>query len=990
MNLPPGGILPQAHFGAGIMATRISRAVLESYLNCKTKAVLKLAGHQGSMSDYEALLIASRKEVRRQAIGKILALHPESEVARGIPLTATALRDGPTFVLDATLEDGLLALDLDGLKRVDGPSKLGDFHYVPMLFQEGQKVGKEQRLLLELFGLLVSRIQGRLPNTGVVWHGRECKATRVRLNPDLRKIGRLLKDVEEMAGGESPPKLILNEHCQVCEFLVRCHDRAVQEDNLSLLRGMGEKEIKGYARKGIFTITQLSHTFRPRRRGRRAEQKGLRRYHALHALAIRDRRIYVFGTPQCPIAPAAIYLDVEGKPDDGLIYLVGLVIVHDGLEEHYSFWADTPDQESAIFDQLLDVVERFEDFVIYAYGSYEKAFLKRLGKRSARGHLVEKMLKSLVNVLTLVYSNLYFPCYTNSLKEIGRCLGFSWSGDQPSGIQSITTRTTWEATRDEERKQWLKTYNLEDCLALRCVTEFVQAVSAWASSGAGRPWEGTDSPQVALVHELDKAANISKWGKTRFVHPEFNYINDCAYFDYQRERVFVRTSRKLRRRKRLGRGVSHNRKLRKSKDYVIVETHCPSCSSSDVEAITKQRTDVKGRRAKRAFDLVVTPGGVRRKVIECRSPVHRCRRCGHQFIPASYQNLDRHFHGLKSWSIYLHVAHQISFGTLEELLGEMFGIKVCDNEILMFKNLLAEMYRQTCRSLMEKILSGQVVHADETEVKLKTGKGYVWVFSSLEEVIYMYRPTREGAFLQELLKGFKGVLVSDFYAAYDGVECPQQKCLIHLIRDINQDLVSNPFDEELRSITQPFGTLLQTIVQAVDQHGLRKRYLRGHERGVVRFYRRLAETPFTSEVAESLRDRLLKYREKLFMFIHYDGVPWNNNSAENAIKRFAYYREGTVGVLTEAGLNDYLTLLSIYQSCRYKGVSFLKFLLSREIDLETFCGRKRRTGRPPLIEVYPDGFHPRHFARLRRQSTPPSEGPGTGSEPSDPKSPGVS
>ena len=39
---------------------------------------------------------------------------------------------------------------------------------------------------------------------------------------------------------------------------------------------------------------------------------------------------------------------------------------------------------------------------------------------------------------------------------------------------------------------------------------------------------------------------------------------------------------------------------------------------------------------------------------------------------------------------------------------------------------------------------------------------------------YMYRPTREGDFLRELLKDFHGVLVSDFYAAYDAIECPQQ------------------------------------------------------------------------------------------------------------------------------------------------------------------------------------------------------------------------
>jgi hypothetical protein len=526
----------------------------------------------------------------------------------------------------------------------------------------------------------------------------------------------------------------------------------------------------------------------------------------------------------------------------------------------------------------------------------------------------------------------------------------------------------WEVTHDEDRKQDLTTYNLEDCLALKRVTQFVQAVSAWASSGAGPPWEGTDCPQIALVHELDKAANISKWGKTRFVHPEFNYINDCAYFDYQRARVFVRTNTKVKRRKKVLRGSRHNRHLRKSKDFIIVETRCPSCGSRDIELTTTPTAGCKATRMKRAFDLVVTPGAVRRKVIECRSPVHRCLKCSHHFIPATYENLDKHFHGLKSWAIYLHVAHQISFGTLEELLSEMFDLKVYDTEVLMFKSLIARMYQRTCKELMERILGGQVVHADETEIKLRSGKGYVWVFSSLEEVFYMYRPTREGSFLQELLKGFNGVLVSDFYAAYDGIECAQQKCLIHLIRDINQELVSNPFDEELRSITQSFGALLQTIVQAVDQHGLKKRYLQSHERSVSQFFRRLDETSFTSEVAGTLRDRLLKYREKLFTFIRYDGVPWNNNCAENAIKRFAYYREGTVGVLTEAGLNDYLALLSVYQSCRYKGVSFLKFLLSRELNLDRFCGRKQRIGPSPLLEVYPDGFVPPLFRNQRRKT----------------------
>src|SRR5262249_57904885 len=99
--------------------------------------------------------------------------------------------------------------------------------------------------------------------------------------------------------------------------------------------------------------------------------------------------------------------------------------------------------------------------------------------------------------------------------------------------------------------------------------------------------------------------------------------------------------------------------------------------------------------------------------------------------------------------------------------------------------------------------------------------------------------------------------------------------------------------------------------------------------------------------------------------IRYDGVSWNNNNAENAIKRFAYYREDTIGVLTEAGLADYLVLLSLFQTCRYKGVSFYRFLLSREQDIDAFCRGRRTIRQAPAIEVYPPGFVPSFLAARR-------------------------
>jgi len=140
------------------MAAKITRDILESYLRCKYKAHLKLTGQQGTKSDYETLLTEMRAEVRLSAIDKILARHAGEEMPRNIPLTTSALKQGASFILDATLEGDQVSLAFDGLKKMDGPSKLGGFHYIPMIFHEGRQVRKEQKLLLELYGLLLSRL----------------------------------------------------------------------------------------------------------------------------------------------------------------------------------------------------------------------------------------------------------------------------------------------------------------------------------------------------------------------------------------------------------------------------------------------------------------------------------------------------------------------------------------------------------------------------------------------------------------------------------------------------------------------------------------------------------------------------------------------------------------------------------------------------------------------------------------------------------------
>ena len=247
--------------------------------------------------------------------------------------------------------------------------------------------------------------------------------------------------------------------------------------------------------------------------------------------------------------------------------------------------------------------------------------------------------------------------------------------------------------------------------------------------------------------------------------------------------------------------------------------------------------------------------------------------------------------------------------------------------------------------LSEKILNSKIIYVDETPINMRFETGYAWVFSNMEEVISFYRPTREGDFLKEYLATYNGILVSDFYSAYDSLKCQQQKCLIHLIRDFNDDLLKNPFDEEFKEIANQFTFLLQEIVKTIDRYGLKKRNLNKHNKSVDKFFKAVFSREYRSEVATQYQKRLAKNQEKLFLFLNHDRVSWNNSIAEHAIKLLATHKNKNLNFFRESRMEEYLKLMSIYQTCHYKGISFLKFMLSKEKDVDRYCQQLLRKNR---------------------------------------------
>jgi Transposase IS66 family len=153
------------------------------------------------------------------------------------------------------------------------------------------------------------------------------------------------------------------------------------------------------------------------------------------------------------------------------------------------------------------------------------------------------------------------------------------------------------------------------------------------------------------------------------------------------------------------------------------------------------------------------------------------------------------------------------------------------------------------------------------------------------------------------------------------------------MRDINDGLIKFPFNSELSALAAKFGEVLRVIVDTIDRRGLKRRFLRKHKKQVNKVMDEIESTKYTTEAAISLRKRFVKHRTKLFTFLDYDGVPWNNNNAEHAVRAFTRIRN-MMSTSTAKGTKEYAILLSVQQTLKYRNMNLLKFLRSGSTEIE--------------------------------------------------------
>ncbi len=735
----------------------------------------------------------------------------------------------------------------------------------------------------------------------------------------------ILQDLQELiqAKPPEPPSLILNKHCPYCQFQHLCQTQAEKEDNLSLLDRASAKVLQHYEKKGIFTVKQLSYLYKPRRRNKRAKKAPLRLHKLeLQALAIRTNKIYLHELPQLVRKRVELFLDIEGIPDHQYEYLIGLLVCDEtNLCKQYSFWADTRGDEAQIWQQFTEMVNQYTDAPIYHYGDYEVRAIAKLARRYESDVDVEGIKNRLVNVNTYIYGRVYFPVYSNGLKAIGKFIGATWTSSEASGLQSIVWRSHWEDAQEAKYRDLLLTYNREDCQALKLLTDKLSKIKDSADT-------------LSEVDFADQPKQVANEVGAE-LHNQFDTILKIAHADYDKKKISLRqckvgdeTKKKLGARK----GHPAQTKLPPKANKVVCVPTRVECPEHKGELLVESERITECT----IIDLVFDKTGVKKTVIKYTGKKGFCQKCRRNYNPLELKtNYFAYGQGFQSWVVYHRLFLRLPYRVIVQALKDQFGEVISEGSIVNFLRSFGDFYSETEQLLVKKILQSPFVHADETKINIQGIEQYVWVFTDGAHVVLKLTANREADIVHEFLSDYAGTLISDFYPGYDSVKCKQQKCWVHLIRDMNDDLWKSPFDSEFEEFVLKIRNLIVPILEIVEEHGLKTKKLSKFNTSVNQLYENTITKIYKSELTLKYQKRFLRYRSSLFTFLQEDNIPWNNNAGERAIRHLAVQRKIS-GTFFESLAPQYLLLLGIMQTCRFQDKSLLKFLLSKEKDIDQF------------------------------------------------------
>jgi len=349
---------------------------------------------------------------------------------------------------------------------------------------------------------------------------------------------------------------------------------------------------------------------------------------------------------------------------------------------------------------------------------------------------------------------------------------------------------------------------------------------------------------------------------------------------------------------------------------------CPEC-----------RVDLTGRRVVKSRRLIELPT-VEAQVVEHKLVERRCPKCRKRWTPdlvLSSLAVGKQRFGISVQSEVALLREQcrLPFRVIQEYLKQRFNLRISLGQLVALVEGMARRGKAIVESFKDEIRASPVVNGDETSWREDGQNGYVWSFSTDKVRYFLYRKSRSASVVKEVLgEQFDGVVVSDFYAAYNAHLGLHQRCWVHLLRDIHELKEKHKEDRQLKRWSEAVKAIYEKAKGykgpparqgPVEQKAARVKRQREYEQELMRVCRPHLKK---KRVHSTLCERIERFLPELFVFVADPRVPSDNNAAERSVRNLVVSRKISGGTRSEKGSETKSILASLFGTWRLQGLDF--------------------------------------------------------------------
>ena len=354
---------------------------------------------------------------------------------------------------------------------------------------------------------------------------------------------------------------------------------------------------------------------------------------------------------------------------------------------------------------------------------------------------------------------------------------------------------------------------------------------------------------------------------------------------------------------------------------------CPDCG-----------TMLRGGRVRRRRQIITIPQ-VRARVSEHVVLERTCRKCGQRWSPEldwSALAVGRQRVGISVQQevCVLREECRLPYGVIQRYLKWRYRLGLSVGELVALVRGVAQRGQEEYHRLQQEIRASPVVYGDETGWREDGRNGYLWSFSTPKVRCFLRRASRGGPVVEEVLGDeFDGVLVSDFYGAYNVHQGLHQRCWTHpvsstgqaLLRDIHQlkekhfqhqgvagwaQQVREVYDQA-QAYPGPDPQLPETVRQS--QRVKQQQQFQEQLWSICQPYLG-SDAPM-----RVLCQRVERFLPELFTFVAEPRASADNNAAERSLRPTVVSRKISGGTRSPEGSNTKSVLASLFGTWRLRG-----------------------------------------------------------------------